>query len=87
MVAQECAGMYGLVLACAGIVLAYVGMFGNVQSCAELFSLFEPIHTHPIGALQLVGTCGRHRRLVRPWRNRIGGKLPAAPANFLPTEH
>ena len=50
MVAQECAGMYGLVLACAGIVLAYVGMFGNVQSCAGSFPYFEPIHTHPIAA-------------------------------------
>jgi hypothetical protein len=46
-VAQECAGIFGLVPARAGLMLACVGMFKDVQGCAELFFQFGPIPTHP----------------------------------------
>ncbi len=76
--------MLALVPACAGIVLACVGMCRIVLSCAELFSQFGPIQTHPSCVLQLVETCGNHWRLVRHCRFHTGSKLPAAPARSLP---
>ena len=60
-------------------------MFGPVLACSGLcWRMFGP---HPVGMLELVGTCGGHWRLVRQCRTRMGSKLPATPARFLPAEH